>query len=92
MIVFYLGEVGDKDMRTSSLVQFGIGALIVVLILLPAWRPREPRFKPRPEPTDAEITAKRQKSWEAYLKERAGGHQAPHADEGPQGGGQPPDK
>ena len=81
MIVFYHSEVGDKNMRTSSLVQFGIGALIALLFLLPVRRPRAPRFGPRPEPTDAELTAKRQKSWEAYLKERAGGHQTPHVDD-----------
>jgi hypothetical protein len=68
-------------MRTSSLIQFGIGALLVILIFLSRRRRRRPRFKPRPEPTEAEITARRQKIWEAYLKERAGGHQAPPADE-----------
>jgi hypothetical protein len=70
-------------MRTSSLVQFGIGAMLIILIFLPRRRRRKPRFKPRPEATEAEITAKRQKIWEAYLKERAGGHQAPPADERP---------
>jgi hypothetical protein len=82
LIVFYLVGVGDRDMRTSSLVQFGIGALIVILIFL-SRRRRKPRFKLRPAPTEAEITAKRQKNWEAYLIERGGGHQTPPAEKQP---------
>jgi hypothetical protein len=66
-------------MRTSSLVQFGIGALIVILLFLPMRRSRRPQFKPRPEPTEAEMAARRQKSWDAYLKERAGGDKTPLA-------------
>jgi hypothetical protein len=66
-------------MRTSSLVQFGIGALIVILLFLPARRARKPRFRPKPEPTEGEMAARRQKSWDAYLKERAGGDKTPLA-------------
>ena len=83
LIVFYLEGVGDVDMRTSNLAEFGIGALIAILIFLAPRRPRKPRFKPPPEATEAEITARRQKSWEAYLKERAGGHKMPAADQHP---------
>lgn len=71
--------VGDRNMRTSSFVQFGIGALIVILPFLPIRRARKPRFKPRPEPTEAEMAARRQKGWDAYLKERAGGDKTPPA-------------
>jgi hypothetical protein len=70
-------------MRTSSFVQFGIGALLIILIFLASRRRRKPRFKPWPEPTEAEINAKRQKSWEAYLKERSGGYKAPVDDQHP---------
>jgi hypothetical protein len=83
LIVFYLEGVGDVDMRTSNLAEFGIGALIAILIFLAPRRPRKPRFKPPPEATEAEITARRQKSWEAYLKERAGGHKIAAADQHP---------
>jgi hypothetical protein len=70
-------------MRTSSLVQFGIGALIVILLFLPIRRSRRPQSKPRPEPTEAEMAARRQKSWDAYLKERAGGAKIPPAEPQP---------
>jgi hypothetical protein len=70
-------------MRTSSLIQFGVGALLVILIFLPRRRPKKPRFKRPPEPTEAEVTARRQKSWEAYLIERAGGHKTPPAEQQP---------
>jgi hypothetical protein len=83
LIVFYLEGVGDRNMRTSSLFQFGVGAVIVILLFLPIRRSREPRFKPRPEPTEAEMAARRQKSWDAYLKERAGGDKTPPAEPQP---------
>jgi hypothetical protein len=83
LIVFYLEGVGDRNMRTSSIVQFGIGALIVILLFLPARRARKPRFKPRPEPTEAEMAARRQKNWETYLKERDGGGKTPPAEPQP---------
>ena len=70
-------------MRTASLVQFGIGALIVILLFLPARRARKPQFGPKPEPTEAEMAARRQKSWETYLKERAGGDKIPPAESQP---------
>jgi hypothetical protein len=84
LIVFYLEGWEIKNMRTSNLIEFGIGALIVILMFLAPSRPRKPRFKPPREPTEAEVTARRQKSWEAYLKERAGGHKMPAADQHPQ--------
>src|ERR1700722_2077377 len=83
LIVFFLEGVGDRNMRTSSLVQFGIGALIVILLLLPARRARKPRFKPRPEATEGEMAVSRQKSRDAYPKERAGGDKTPPAEAQP---------
>jgi hypothetical protein len=56
---------------------------------LPSRRPKKPRFKPRKEPTEAEVAAMRQKSWEAYLKERAGGHRTPPPGPPPREGGPP---
>jgi len=64
-------------MQTSTLVDFLFSALIVILVALSGRRRKKPRYKRRPEPTDAEIRAKRLQIWEAYLKERAGGHPAP---------------
>jgi hypothetical protein len=70
-------------MQTSDLLEFGSCAIVVILIFLPQRRPRKPRFRPRSEPTDAEINERRQACWEAYLDERAGTHKTQPAEQQP---------
>lgn len=63
-------------MQTKAAIVSGIAALIVAALFYACARKPRERYS-QPKATDAEIVAKRLKSWEAYAKERAGSHTPP---------------